>query len=64
LVDEDLLDDIFFQLHRDDHGVILLVIEAMKIVIYEGYEGHTTSVVGVGDMVDGLYMAEVSLSSG
>jgi len=54
LVDEDLLDGIIFQLHRDDHGVILLVIEAMKIVICEGYGGHAASVMGVGDMVDEL----------
>jgi len=64
LVNEDFLDGIVFQLNHDDHGVILLVIKAMEVVVCEGYEGHVTSVVGVGDMVDGLYMAEVFLSGG
>jgi len=54
LVNEDLLDDIIFQLHLDNHGVILLVIEAMEIIVCEGFGGHATSVVGVGDVVDGL----------
>jgi len=42
------------------------VIKALEVIVCEGYEGHATSMVGVGDMVDGLYMAEaeVSLSRG
>jgi len=34
----------------------------VEVVICEYDGGHTASVVGMGDMVDGLYMAEVSLS--
>jgi len=34
----------------------------MEIIIREYDGGHTTSVMGMSDMVDGLYMAEVSLS--
>jgi len=34
----------------------------MEVVVYEAYGGHAMSVVGVGNMVDGLYMAEVSFS--
>ena len=34
----------------------------MEVVICEYDGGHTASVVEMGDMVDGLYMAEVSLS--
>jgi len=36
----------------------------MKVVVCEGCGGHAASVAGVGDMIDGLYMAEVSLSDG
>jgi len=54
LVDEDFLDGIIFQLNRYDHGVILLVIEAMEIIVCEGYGRHVASVVGMGDVVDGL----------
>jgi len=62
LVNEDFLDDIVFQLNRDDHRVILLLFKAMEVVVCEGYGGHAASVVGVGDIVDGLYMAEVFLT--
>jgi len=64
LVDEDFLDGVVFYLDGDDHRVILLVIKAMKIVVREGYGGHATSVMRMGDVVDRLDMAEVSLPSG
>jgi len=54
LVNEDFLDGIIFYLNGDDHMVILLVIKAMKIVIREGYGGHATSMIRMGDVVDGL----------
>jgi len=38
------------------------MIEAMKVVIYEDNGRHTAFVVGMGDMIDGLDMAEVFLS--
>jgi len=64
LINKDFLNNIIFNFDGDDHGVILLVVEAVEVVICE-YDGwHTTSVVGMGHMVDGLYMAEVSLSGG
>jgi len=34
----------------------------MEVIVSEGYGEHAACVVGVSDMVDGLYMAEVSLS--
>jgi len=64
LVNEDFLDGIIFYLNDDDHRVILLVINAMKIVVREGYGGHATFVMRMGDVVDGLDMVEVSLPGG
>jgi len=63
-VDEDFLDYVIFYFNGDDHRVILLVIKALKIVTREGYEGHATSVMRMGDVVDGLDMVEVFLSGG
>ena len=40
----------------------MLVVEAVKVIICEDDRRHTASVVGMGDVVDGLYMAEVSFS--
>jgi len=62
LVDKDFLNGVVFDFNSDDHGVILLMVEAMKVVICEDDGRHTASVVGMTDMVDGLDMAEVSLS--
>jgi len=53
LVNEDFLDGIIFYLNDDDHRVILLVIKAMKIVVREGYRGHATFVMRMGNVVDG-----------
>jgi len=62
LVDKGFLNDVVFIFNSDDHVVILLMVEAMKVVIYEDDGRHSASVVGMGDMVNGLDMAEVSLS--
>jgi len=62
LIHKDFLNSIILDFDGDDHGVILLVVEAVEVIICEYNGGHTASVVGMGDMVDGLYMAEVSLS--
>ena len=59
MINKDFLNSIIFNFDGDDHGVILLVVEAVEVVICEYDGGHTASVVGMGDMVDGLYMAEV-----
>ena len=64
MVNEDFLDGVVFYLDGDDHRVILVVIKAMKIVVREGYGGHSTSVMRMGDVLDGLDMAEVSLPGG
>jgi len=64
LIHEYFLNGIIFDFNGDDHGVVLLVVEAVEVVICEYDGGHTTSVMGMSDMVDGLYMAEVSLSGG
>ena len=52
LVDEDFLNGVVFDFNSDDHGVILLMVKAMKVVIYEDDGRHTTSVVGMDDMID------------
>jgi len=62
LVNKDFLNSVVFDFNRDDHGVIFLVVEAMKVVFCEDDRRHVVSVVGLGDMVDGLDMAEVSFS--
>jgi len=62
LVDKDFLNGVVFDFNSDDHGVILLMVEAMKVVICEDDGRHATSVVGMGDVVDGLDMAGVFLS--
>jgi len=62
LVDEDFLNGVVFNFNSDDHRVILLMVNAMKVVICEDDGRHTTSVVGMGDMIDGLDMVEVFLS--
>ena len=64
LVDDDFFDYVIFYFNGDDHRVILLVIEALKIVVREGYGGHATFVMRVGYVVDGLDMTEVSLLGG
>jgi len=62
LVDKDFLNGVVFDFNIDDYGVILLMVEAMKVVICKDDGRHTASVVGIGDMIDGLDMAEVFLS--
>jgi len=64
LVNKDFLNGIVLNFNGDDHGVILLMVEAMKVVICEDDGRHAASMVGMGDMVDGLDMAEMSLSGG
>jgi len=63
LVDKDFLNGVVFDFNSDDHGVILLMVEVMKFVICEDDGRYAASLVGMGDMVDGLDMAEVFLSS-
>jgi len=62
LINKDFLNNIILYFDSDDHGVILLVVEAVEVIICEYNGGHMASVVGMGDVVDGLYMAEVSFS--
>jgi len=62
LINKDFLDSVIFDFNSDDHGVIFLVVEAVEVIICEDDRRHTASVVGMGDVVDGLYMAEVSFS--
>jgi len=59
LVDEDFLNGVVFNFNSDDHGVVLLVVEAVKVVVCEDDGRHATSMMGMGNMVDGLNMAEV-----
>jgi len=62
LVDKDFLDCVVFDFNSDDHGVVLLVIEVVEVVVRKGDGRHAASVMGMGNMVDGLDMAEVFLS--
>jgi len=62
LVNKDFLNGVIFDFDGDDHGVVLLMVEAVKVVICEDDGRHAASVVGMGDMIDGLNMAEVFLS--
>ena len=62
LVDKHLLDRIVFEFDRDDHGIVLLVVDAVKIIVSKGHGRHTTSVVRMGYVIDGLEMTEVFLS--
>jgi len=61
LVDKDFLNGVVFDFNSDDHGVVLLVVEAVKVVVYEDDGRHAASVIGMGNVVDGLNMAEVFL---
>jgi len=62
LVNKDFLNGVVLVFNVDDHGVILVMVEAIKVVICEEDGRHTTSMVGMRDMIDGLDMAEVFLS--
>ena len=62
LINEDFLNSVIFDFNSDNHGVILLMVEAVKVIICEDDRRHTASVVGVGDVVDRLDMAEMSFS--
>jgi len=62
LIKKDFLNSIIFDFNSDDHRVILLVVEVVEVIICEYDMRHTASMVGMGDVVDGLYMAEVSFS--
>jgi len=62
LVDKDFLDCVVFDFNSDDHRVVLLVIEAVEVVVCKGDGRHAASVMGMGNMVDGLDMVEVFLS--
>jgi len=64
LVDENFLNYVIFYFNGDDHRVIFLVIEALKFVVRADYGGHAASVMRMSDVVDGLDMAEMSLSGG
>ena len=51
-----------FGFDSDDHGVVLLVIEAVEVVVREGNGRHAAYVMGMSNMVYGLDMVEVFLS--
>ena len=51
-INKDFLNSIIFDFNSDDHGVILLVVEAVKVIICEYDRRHPASVVGMGDVVD------------
>jgi len=61
LVDKDFLNSVVFDFNSDDHEVVLLVVEAVKVVVCEDNGRHAASVVRMGNVVDGLNMAEVFL---
>ena len=52
------------KLNNDDHWIILLMIDTMKMGVGECNRGHSESMMRTGNVVDGLYVVEVFLSSG
>ena len=62
LVNKDFLNGVIFDFNSDDHGVVLLVVEVVKVFVCEDDGRHAASVMGMGNVVDGLNMAEVFLS--
>ena len=62
LVDKNFIDCVVFYFNSDDHGVVLLVIEVVEVIVREGDGRHAVSVMGMGNMVDGLDTVEVFLS--
>jgi len=62
LVDHDFIDFVVFDFNSGDHGVVLLVIEVVEVIVRKGDGRHAAFVMGMGNMVDGLDMAEVFLS--
>jgi len=63
LVDKQLFNRVVLELDGDDHGVILLVVDAMEIGVSEGYGGISASMVGVGYVVDGLNITKMCIPS-
>jgi len=59
LIDEDFLNSVIFDFNGDNHGVILLMVEAVKVIICQDDRRHMAYVVGMGDMVNRLDMVEV-----
>ena len=62
LINEDFLDSVIFDFNSDNHGVILLMVETVKVIICKEDGRHTAFMVGMGDVVDRLDMAEMSFS--
>ena len=54
LVDEDFFNCVVFYFNSDDHRVVLLVVEVVEVVVREGDGRHSTSVMGMGNVIDGL----------
>ena len=63
LVDKDFLHRVVFDFNSDDHGIVLLVVEAVKVIVCEDDGRHAASVMGTGNVVDRLNMAEMFLPS-
>ena len=63
MVDEDLFYRVVLEFNRDDHGVVLLVVDVVEIIVDKGNGRHAASVVGVGYVVNGLELSDMFLSS-
>ena len=61
MVDKHLLDRVVLEFDRDDHGIVLLVVDAVEIVVSKGDGRHTTSMVRMSYVIDKLEMTEVFL---
>ena len=61
LINKDFLNSVVFDFNSDNHGVVVLMVEAMKVVICEDDRRYAASVVGMGDMVDGLDIKKCGL---
>jgi len=62
LVNKHFLDGVVFDFNNDDHGVVLFLVKAVKVIVCEDDGRHAASVMGMGNVVDRLNMAEVFLS--
>jgi len=52
LVDKYFFDCVILYFNGNDYRVVLLVVEAVEVVVREGYGWHAASVMGMGNVVD------------
>ena len=63
MVDDDLFDRVVLEFDYNDHGVVLLVVDAMEITVCKDNGRYSAFVVRVGYVVNGMELAKMFLSS-